>query len=473
VIALSVGDLLVRVVGYGAGAFTVVLILWVALYKLRFPPVVNAVARIRRRQTKRNMRTAAELGLQYRQDDDSGLLDLPLSLMSFGRNRWIHSVMFGSYRGRDVRVFRIYYQVPGGRYGPTLASRRGVVARIEAAFPHVVIERRGFMVAPLDVHGAEEMTFDPEFDGEYRVRTTDPGLTTEILDANLRRWLLELDERWRFEISGQWVLASHETGSDKGEPRGMLDVVSDLADRLPWILMQQHPAGSEPDPDPLRVGPPTPTANQRRRQQRSGRVVVAVSALFILAVLGAGVIGAYQNSKSPACGGCAGPTLTIASPTFVVPSIVIPSIVLPSASPAPTPTLTAGTKEPVVLLGTRPREQVTVTFEGLAVTPHPTIPPGRPQPPNTLGARFVIENTGTLAYVDYPANGIRLIDAAGRRYVPQILDSFKPGFGTIHLQPGDKVNGFVTFRIPASAHPAAITFRTDSGFGPQTARWPL
>src|SRR4051812_43098595 len=91
--ALSFGDLLVRVLGYGAGAFTGLVLLQVVLYALRFPPSVTLVAKLRNRQTKKHLRAARALGLQYSQDDDFGLLDLPLSLLSWGTNRWIHQVV--------------------------------------------------------------------------------------------------------------------------------------------------------------------------------------------------------------------------------------------------------------------------------------------------------------------------------------------------------------------------------------------
>jgi hypothetical protein len=114
-----------------------------------------------------------------------------------------------------------------------------------------------------------------------------------------------------------------------------------------------------------------------------------------------------------------------------------------------------------------------VTFLGMVVAPGPTAPPGRPPAPLTVGAHFDIRNTGTRRYTDYPANGVALVDASGRRITPQILDTFTPGLHTIHLDPGEHVRGFVTFRIPATFRPAAVLFRTNSGFGPQTGRWDL
>src|SRR3954471_21936916 len=187
--ATSAGDVTLAVLGFGVLALFVLLILWAILVKLRLPPAVKLTARLRARETRRHEQAARALGLEYT-EDDPGLLDVPLSLMSWGTKRWIHHVSYGTYRGRDVHLFRLYFQVPGGRYGPTLSSRRGALAWIDAAFPHIVIEHRGVFEAAEGIHGAELLHFDPEFDEAFRVRSTDPVLAAEILDANVRRWLL-------------------------------------------------------------------------------------------------------------------------------------------------------------------------------------------------------------------------------------------------------------------------------------------
>src|SRR3954447_12320195 len=103
--ATSPADLVGPVVGYALLGFLGLLVLWVILHALRFPPVVKATARLRARETRKNRRAAEALGLQYAGDDDSGVAELPLTLMSRGISRSVHQVAYGSYRGRDVRMF--------------------------------------------------------------------------------------------------------------------------------------------------------------------------------------------------------------------------------------------------------------------------------------------------------------------------------------------------------------------------------
>jgi hypothetical protein len=472
-VALSFGDVLIRILGYGVLVASGLLILWVVLYALRFPPSVKLVAKLRARRTRRHQRAASALGLEYAQEDDSGLLDLPLSLMSWGMKRWIHQVTYGTYRGRWLRMFHLYYTVPGGKYGPTMVRRRGAVVEIDAAFPHVVIEHRTVLEAKQWIRGLEELHLDPEFDEAYRVRSTDPEFTADLLDANVRRWMLGLDKQWRFEVSGPWVLA-YEEGGGKVDERGMVDMVSDFADRIPWILTQQRPAGSAPDPDPLRVGPPPPTEEQQRKLRSRGRTIAWLAGVILLLVVGGIVVALLPDEDTSGTPDVSVPPPSINVPSFEPPSIPPVSIPPFTTAPGPTPTLTAERDEALALAGIQEGEEVTVTFLGLQPHPHPSIPAGATPPKKDfIGARFLIENTGTIAYEDFPANGIELVDADGREYSPSLLDAYKPRFGTIHLEPGERVAGSVTFEFPTGAQLEAVLFTTDSSFGPQTGRWTL
>jgi hypothetical protein len=234
------------------------------------------------------------------------------------------------------------------------------------------------------------------------------------------------------------------------------------------------------------VGSPTPPERPRRRG--STLAFIAWTALVLVA---AGILVPLAADwdrrhgvcpRPPTINPCDTPTVSIAPPSIAIPSfeppsivppsISVPSVVVPTEPPAPTPTVTAARGQPIVLAGIRRGEQVTVTFRGLLPLPHPTVAHGAPSPSRTrLGAEFLIENTGAVRYVDFPANGITLLDDAGHAFHPSLTDTFRPGFGTVRLDPTDRARGFVTFEIPASAHPDAVLFRTDSSFGPQTGRW--
>ena len=338
----------------------------------------------------------------------------------------------------------------------------------------MVIEHRTVLEAKQWIRGLdEELHLDPTFDEAYRVRSTDPEFTADLLDANVRRWMLELDKQWRFEVSGPWVLA-YEEGGQKVDDRGMVDMVSDFADRIPWILTQQRPAGSAPDPDPLRVGPPPPTEEEQRRLKSKGRTIAWLAGVFVLLVVGGIVVALLPDEDSSGGPTVSVPAPSISLPTFEAPSIPPVSIPPLTTAPGPTPTLTAERGEALTLAGIQDGEEVTVTFLGLRPHPHPSIPAGATPPKSdSIGARFLIRNTGTVAYEDFPANGIVLVDDEDREYTPSLLDAFQPGFGTIRLEPGEQVRGSVTFEFPAGVQLTAVRFTTDSGFGPQAGRWTL
>jgi hypothetical protein len=199
-----------------------------------------------------------------------------------------------------------------------------------------------------------------------------------------------------------------------------------------------------------------------------GSRIIGALAVVLLAFVVAGVVWGIVTGSNP------GPT--VAPPSISIPPPSFPplsSIPAPTTAPSPTPTLTSGTRGPIVLEGLRPGEQVTVTFLGLAATPFPTPPPGQPAPAFDVGAKFLIENTGTVRYDDFPSNGMALLTTDGRRVRPSLLDSFTPALGEVHVRPGGRIQGFVTLRVPRGREPAAILFTPDSGFAPQTGRWKL
>jgi len=87
----------------------------------------------------------------------------------------------------------------------------------------VVIDGIQAMKVEQRLRGSDVVEFGEPFDNAWRVQATDPEFAREFVDANLQRWLLTLDTRWRFEVSGPWVLAfqggRHAPGRRAGPPR--------------------------------------------------------------------------------------------------------------------------------------------------------------------------------------------------------------------------------------------------------------
>ncbi|MFB7268424.1 hypothetical protein ACFCXH_40780, partial [Streptomyces nojiriensis] len=92
-----------------------------------------------------------------------------------------------------------------------------------------------------------------------------------------------------------------------------------------------------------------------------------------------------------------------------------------------------------------------------------------------VATRFRLENTGTAVYQDSPAPAAHLLDTAGQRFTgDDVPTTAGPAFpGTVTLDPGGTAEGFITFRIPVDAEPAAVQFALNTGLADDVGQWSL
>ncbi|CAM5361484.1 DUF4352 domain-containing protein [Streptomyces avidinii] len=105
----------------------------------------------------------------------------------------------------------------------------------------------------------------------------------------------------------------------------------------------------------------------------------------------------------------------------------------------------------------------------------PTGPTGPTGPDRLVATRLRLENTGTAVYQDSPAPATHLLDTAGQRFTGLDLPTAAgPAFpAAVTLDPGATAEGFVTFRIPADAEPAAVQFALNGGLADDVGQWSL
>ncbi|WP_405435710.1 hypothetical protein OG373_03335 [Streptomyces avidinii] len=134
--------------------------------------------------------------------------------------------------------------------------------------------------------------------------------------------------------------------------------------------------------------------------------------------------------------------------------------------------------ETISLAGNLPGERLDVTLTQVVDPTAPASPtnPDDPAGPDRLVAtRFRLENTGTAVYQDSPSPATHLLDADGQRFTGLDLPTAAgPAFpGTVTLDPGAAAEGFVTFRLPADAEPAAVQFALNGGLADDVGQWSL
>ncbi|MFF4445121.1 hypothetical protein [Streptomyces sp. NPDC001502] len=136
-----------------------------------------------------------------------------------------------------------------------------------------------------------------------------------------------------------------------------------------------------------------------------------------------------------------------------------------------------GSGETISLTGNGPGLRLDVTLTQVVDPASPAGPePAEPTGTDRLVAtRFRLENTGTAVYQDSPAPAAHLLDTAGQRFTgDDVPTTAGPVFHeSVTLDPGGTAEGFITFRIPADAEPAAVQFALDTGLADDVGQWSL
>ncbi|MFH7597814.1 hypothetical protein WDV06_22290 [Streptomyces racemochromogenes] len=139
---------------------------------------------------------------------------------------------------------------------------------------------------------------------------------------------------------------------------------------------------------------------------------------------------------------------------------------------------TDGSGETVSLDGDHPGERLDVTLTRVVDPAGPAPAPGADR---LVAVGLRLENTGTVPYEDSPAPSAHLLDTTGRRFtglggaadLDGAADAGPALPDTVTLAPGRSAAGYVVFRLPREARPAAVQFALDSGLGSDVAHWSL
>ncbi|MEV7545344.1 hypothetical protein [Streptomyces sp. NPDC089915] len=133
---------------------------------------------------------------------------------------------------------------------------------------------------------------------------------------------------------------------------------------------------------------------------------------------------------------------------------------------------TGGSGETVSLDGDRPGERLDVTLTRVVDPAGPAPAPGADR---LVAVELRLRNTGTVPYEDSPAPAAHLLDTTGRRFtgLSGATDAGQALPDAVTLAPGGSATGYVTFRLPSEARPAAVQFALDGGLGDDVAHWSL
>lgn len=132
----------------------------------------------------------------------------------------------------------------------------------------------------------------------------------------------------------------------------------------------------------------------------------------------------------------------------------------------------------ITLAGDRAGDKLTVTLvkvvtSGVSATDGYSTPDAGK---HYIAVQLRLTDAGTGTYSDDPYLDVKVLDAAGQSYDPEItLTASSAGQGlasTVNIAPGDVQLGYIVFQVPNGDAPARIQYSLDGGFG-ATAQWSL
>lgn len=193
------------------------------------------------------------LGLEQSESDPFGLLGYPFALFSRGSDPGVAKVLHGVRRRLDVKAFE--YSCVG--LGEQRMSFWCVVVPLGATVPHLVVEPESFVTMLADrVALAGIESGSGEFDRRFEVRCDDGPFANAFFDSGMTTWLLDLDERWGFEVNGALALAYSPAPTDL---ETVLEIGQELVDHVPAKALSMYPTplvAQQPDHTDEEAGPP-------------------------------------------------------------------------------------------------------------------------------------------------------------------------------------------------------------------------
>jgi hypothetical protein len=241
------------------------IVLAAVLLKL-LPPVVVLVVvfggfwyvayRLRRREADGRAAGAELLGLKRETADPFGLLSLPMELFSRVPEGAVEDLVWGTWRGLEVRVFGLSFRGPA--LDPDAASRErfGVaMASLSHDVPATVFEPQVFLTWLSGAPPLERVdTGDEAFDAAWSAWAADRASALALADDDGRSWLRSLDDAWGVEVNGRAAVV-YGPAPHRPDVVTVLEILRDLIARA----SQDAPGADRPhartEPDEGSVRP--------------------------------------------------------------------------------------------------------------------------------------------------------------------------------------------------------------------------
>jgi hypothetical protein len=203
--------------------------------------------RLRKEEIRQRPAGAELLGLKRETEDPFGLLGYPLQLFSRSGEPSIDELVWGPWRGLEVRIFGVSFRAPSLAATEQRASFAAALTALEAELPSLVVEPQVFQTRferPPAL--ARITTGDDAFEATWSSWSSEPA-AGELLDPDTRGWLRSLGDRWGFELSGRIAMV-YGPRPERPDVIPVLEVLHELAGRAGAARPSTPPATGERDP---------------------------------------------------------------------------------------------------------------------------------------------------------------------------------------------------------------------------------
>jgi hypothetical protein len=199
----------------------------------------------RRRRIEALHALALEHGLEYRDDDEVGILGLPFALFDKGDGRGIENVVSGEWHGMPLHGFDYWYydettDSKGHRHRTTYRFTCALT-ELDARCPRLSIAEESVFSRLADMLSFRDIEFESEeFNRAFDVRGDDRAFAHAVVDARMMTWLLERGRGFDIELSGSSALIACGRMAPAGWP-GVWATLRDFRAQVPRAVYSLYP----------------------------------------------------------------------------------------------------------------------------------------------------------------------------------------------------------------------------------------
>ena len=187
---------------------------FIAMFVVAAAAAIGIQWMLKQRRRDELTAVAKRLGLRYSEEDTSDALSLPFALFSAGDGRGTENLLDGTWEGIDLREFDYWYytestDAQGNRTRSYSRFSCAVTALDGVAFPHLSIARENLFTRLADGIGLDDIAFElAGFNEAFNVKSRDGKFANDLVDQRMMRWLLSIDGKYSYEVSGRWLLVA-------------------------------------------------------------------------------------------------------------------------------------------------------------------------------------------------------------------------------------------------------------------------